>query len=57
MDRMKEDRESRFFVYIGHLGLMIPRKTIVESLNESSDLILISISPRKDYDGFAKVEV
>jgi hypothetical protein len=35
---------------------MIPGKATVESLKESADLILIRISPRKDYDGFTKVE-
>ena len=35
---------------------MIVGKTIIESLKESVDLVLICIGPKKDYDGFAKVE-
>jgi hypothetical protein len=35
---------------------MIPRKTIVESLEESASLVLIRIGPRENYDGFAKIE-
>ena len=35
---------------------MIPGKTIVESLKECADLVIICIGPRKDYDGLAEVE-
>jgi hypothetical protein len=35
---------------------MIRGKTIVECLEESADLVLIRIGPRKNYDGFAKIE-
>jgi len=53
---MKEERESRLLIYIRHPSSMILGKTIVESLKETADLIHICIGPRKDYDGFAKVE-
>jgi len=53
---MKEERESRLLVYVRHLSPMIPGKTVVESLKESADLILIRISSRKDYDSFPVIE-
>jgi len=53
---MKEERESRLLIDIRHPSSKILGKTIVESPKESADLVLICIGPRKDYDGFAKVE-
>jgi hypothetical protein len=35
---------------------MIPGKAIVESLEESADLVFICFGPREDYDCFTKVE-
>ena len=35
---------------------MIPGKTVVERMEESANLVLISIGPWKDYDGFAIIE-
>jgi len=43
-------------MFIGHPGPMVLGKTIIESLKESADLILMCISPRKDYDGLTEVE-
>jgi hypothetical protein len=35
---------------------MVLGKAIVKCLEESTDLVLICVGPRKDYDGFAIIE-
>jgi hypothetical protein len=53
---MEKERELGVLINIGHLSPMILRKAIVESLEESADLVFIHLSPMKDYDCFAEIE-
>jgi hypothetical protein len=53
---MEDEGESGVLVNTGHPGPVLMRETVVESLEESADLVFICFCPRKDYDCFAKVE-
>ena len=54
--KVEKKGESIFFVNIRYLGPMITRKTIVEALEESADLVFIGLYSRKDNYGFTKIE-
>jgi len=54
--KVEKKGESVFFVNIRYLGPMIMRKTIVEALEESADLVFIGLCSRKDNYGFTKIE-
>jgi len=52
---MEGEWEPGFFIFVRHPSPMILGKTVVESLEESADLVLIRIGPRKNYDGLPKL--
>jgi hypothetical protein len=54
--KVEKEGESVFFINIGYPGPMITRKTIVEALEESTDLVFIGLCSRKDNYGFTKIE-
>jgi len=54
--KIEEERESRFFIDIGHLGLMLTGENIVKGLEESADLVFVGLCPREYYYGLTKIE-
>jgi hypothetical protein len=54
--KVEKERESGFSINVGYSGPMITRKTIVEALEESVDLVFIGLCSRKNNYGFTKIE-
>jgi hypothetical protein len=54
--KVEKERESGFFINVGHPGPMIMRKTVVEALEESADLVFIGLCSRKNNYGFTKID-
>jgi len=54
--RVESEWESRLCIFVGHPVLLIFGKDIIQCLKESTDLVLICIGTRANYDGFAIIE-
>jgi hypothetical protein len=54
--KVEEKEELIFFIDIGYPIPMVTRKTIIEVLEESADLIFIGFYSREDNYGFTKIE-
>jgi tryptophan synthase alpha subunit len=56
IDKVEEKEELVLFIDIGYPSPMISRKTIIEVLEESADLVFIGFCSREDNYGFTKIE-
>jgi tryptophan synthase alpha subunit len=54
--KVEEKGELVLFIDIGYPSPMITRKTIIEVLEESADLIFIGFCSKEDNYGFTKIK-
>jgi tryptophan synthase alpha subunit len=54
--KVEEKGDLVLFIDIGYPSPMITRKTIIEVLEESIDLVFIGFCSREDNYGFTKIE-